>query len=185
MPNEDEKRPALYHKKLETPWGGFFLAATATGVTAVGLPVGGESAFFRRLAAAYEGFLFLPGTTPEMEQAEAYIPAYLAGDERRPSTVPFHIRVSPWQFQVLEAISAIPYGRTRTYGELATAIGKPGGARAVGAACRANPLPILIPCHRVVAAEGLGGYGGAWGDDADELAFKKRLLEHEAAHLDR
>ena len=185
MPTDTQKQPALYHKSVETPWGTFYLAATATGVAAVGLPVSGEREFFELLSKAYEGFLFLPGDTPEMEQAAAYIRAYLAGEERRPSNVPFHIRVSPWRFRVLEAISAIPYGRTRTYGQLATGLGKPGGARAVGAACRANPLPILIPCHRVVAAQGLGGYGGAWGDDTDELAFKKRLLEHERAHVDR
>ncbi len=77
---------------------------------------------------------------------------------------------------VLERVAAIPYGHTLTYGAIARAIGKPGAARAVGAANARNPLPLLIPCHRVVASNGLGGYGGG-------LAMKRRLLELEGLSL--
>jgi methylated-DNA-[protein]-cysteine S-methyltransferase len=77
---------------------------------------------------------------------------------------------SQFDRRVWERVAAIPYGTTRTYGELARDIGQPGAARAVGAANGRNPLPIVIPCHRVVAAGGgLGGYGGG-------LALKRRLL---------
>ena len=80
---------------------------------------------------------------------------------------------TPFQRMVLEAISLIPYGQTRTYGEVAAIVGKPGGARAVGQVMKRNPLPIIFPCHRVVAARGLGGFSGG-------LVLKKYLLESES-----
>ena len=67
------------------------------------------------------------------------------------------------------ALLRIPYGETRTYGDLARRLGREGAARAIGTASGANPLPLLIPCHRVVAADGLGGYSGG-------PALKRRLL---------
>ena len=74
------------------------------------------------------------------------------------------------------ALLQIPYGETVSYGELAQRLGPPGCARAVGTANGRNPVPIIVPCHRVVAAHGgLGGYGGG-------LEMKRWLLAHEAAH---
>lgn len=85
-------------------------------------------------------------------------------------------RGTPYQQRVWTTLRAIPPGQTLNYGALAAKLGS--GARAVGAACRANPLPIIIPCHRVVATSGLGGYSGAW-DDGPELRIKAWLLAHE------
>jgi AraC family transcriptional regulator, regulatory protein of adaptative response / methylated-DNA-[protein]-cysteine methyltransferase len=88
--------------------------------------------------------------------------------------LPIDIRATSFQRRVWEAIRTIPYGETRTYAEIAAAVGKPAAARAVGQACGANPVSIIIPCHRVVASGGgLGGYG--WG-----LERKRWLLRHEA-----
>ncbi len=85
--------------------------------------------------------------------------------------------VKPFQLAVLSVISHIPFGETRTYGWVARAIGKPGAARAVGQALHTNPIPIILPCHRVIASNGsLGGYGGG-------LELKKRLLQLEGATL--
>jgi len=81
---------------------------------------------------------------------------------------------SPFERRVWAAMQAIPYGETRSYGELAAAIGS--APRAVGRACGRNPIPIVIPCHRVLAKGGLGGYSGAGG-----LATKQRLLALEGA----
>jgi len=95
-----------------------------------------------------------------------------------PDTVfdlPLLIEGSPFQLGVWEAMRAIPRGRTRTYGELARELG--GEARAVGQACGDNRLPIVIPCHRVVAADGLGGFGHATGGYL--LEAKRWLLMHE------
>jgi methylated-DNA-[protein]-cysteine S-methyltransferase len=84
---------------------------------------------------------------------------------------------TPFQQRVWRALCAIPPGRPCSYGELAQALGS--SARAVAAACRANPIPLLIPCHRVVAAHGPGGYMGA--TDGEPLQLKIWLLHHEAA----
>jgi methylated-DNA-[protein]-cysteine S-methyltransferase len=83
---------------------------------------------------------------------------------------------TPFQRRVWQALQQIPPGETRRYGELAEQLGS--SARAVANACRANPLPILIPCHRVVSAAGLGGYMGEV--DGPALEIKRWLLHHEA-----
>src|SRR5690606_10896038 len=84
-------------------------------------------------------------------------------------------RGSEFQQQVWAALRRIPFGETRSYGEIAAALGQPGSARAVGAANRTNPIGIVVPCHRVIGAEGtLTGYAGG-------IERKKFLLEHEAA----
>ena len=97
---------------------------------------------------------------------------YIDG-ERQQFELPIRLAGTCYQRQVWESLMSIPYGRTRTYLEVAQIAG--GGARSVGQASRCNPLPILIPCHRVVGAKDLGGYSGAEG-----LATKKYLLQLEA-----
>lgn len=82
-----------------------------------------------------------------------------------------------FQRSVWEALLTIGPGQTRTYAEIAAAIGKPGAARAVGSACGSNPIPVLVPCHRVVAANGkLGGFSGG-------LVWKRRLLALESPSI--
>ena len=77
---------------------------------------------------------------------------------------PYDLQGSEFQQRVWNALCAIPLGETRSYGEIADGIGNPGAVRAVGRACGANPLPLLIPCHRVLAADGkLGGFSGGMG----------------------
>lgn len=94
--------------------------------------------------------------------------------ERRDFTFAIALEGTPFDKRVWSALLEIPYGGTATYGEIAAEIGSPGAARAVGAANHRNPIPIVVPCHRVVAASGrLGGYGGG-------LALKRRLLDLEA-----
>lgn len=92
---------------------------------------------------------------------------------RREFDLPLAPRGTPFQQAVWQQLLRIPYGEVRTYGQLAAALGKPGASRAVGSACRRNPLCILIPCHRVVGADGsLTGYAGG-------LDIKEYLLELE------
>lgn len=81
---------------------------------------------------------------------------------------------TPFQQAVWDALEKIPRGQTRTYGEIAAAIGRPKAVRAVGTACGANPLPVFIPCHRVTAKNGLGGFGSG-------LPWKVLLLKSEGA----
>ena len=91
--------------------------------------------------------------------------------------VPLASKGTLFQKLVWQELCRIPYGQTRTYGEIAAAIGKPGAARAVGMACNRNPIWLLIPCHRVVGKNGsLTGYAGG-------LDMKQALLELEQTHL--
>jgi len=156
-------------------WGGqtFYLVRSDAGLTRVTLP--GESfaevvAYARRHA---------PGAALK-EDGAALAPwaeelvAYLAGHGRT-FTAPLDLRGTRFQRAVWEAIRAIPYGERRTYGELAVALGQPSAARAVGRATGANPVPFMVPCHRVVARAGLGGYAGG-------LLLKAWLLAREAGH---
>ncbi len=100
--------------------------------------------------------------------------AYFAG-ALRVWTVPLDLRGTPFQLRVWRAVLAIPYGEVRSYSEIATAIGQPRAVRAVGAANGANPIPILVPCHRLIGKDGsLIKYGGG-------LALKRRLIELEGA----
>lgn len=73
---------------------------------------------------------------------------------------PFVEKATWFQKRVWDKIAEIPYGETKTYGELARSLNNPGAARAVGQACNANPLPLIVPCHRVTGAAGLGGFAG-------------------------
>lgn len=97
-------------------------------------------------------------------------------DSRHTFSLPLAPQGTPFQRKVWAGVAAIPRGQTRQYGELAAAIGT--GPRAVGNACGANPYPVVVPCHRVVAAGGLGGFGRGRGDFP--LDVKRWLLAHEA-----
>lgn len=120
-------------------------------------------------------------TSPEAKQARRHLAAairqlreYFAGRRSR-FDLPLDLAGSAYQQRVWHALQRIPFGRTLSYGQLATQLGAPGGARAVGRACATNPVPLVVPCHRVVGGDGsLHGYdGGLWR--------KQRLLELESA----
>lgn len=99
---------------------------------------------------------------------------YFAG-ERREFSFPLDLRGTDFQVACWRALLAIPYGETRTYGDIARAVGRPQGFRAVGMANNRNPVAIVVPCHRVIASDGtLCGYGGG-------LEIKRQLLELEGA----
>jgi len=93
--------------------------------------------------------------------------------------LPLDLQGTRFQKRVWKALAAIPAGEVRSYGTLARQLGS--GARAIGNACRANPLPIIIPCHRVVAASGIGGYSGKTSGPV--LAVKHWLLDHEGISM--
>ena len=108
----------------------------------------------------------------------AQLEAYFAGKLDR-FDVALAPEGTPFQREVWSALTAIPYGETVTYGELARRLGRPNAFRAVGAANGSNPIPIIIPCHRVIGADGsLTGFGGG-------LGIKRRLLDLEAGSLFR
>jgi methylated-DNA-[protein]-cysteine S-methyltransferase len=111
---------------------------------------------------------------PLLLEAARQLRAYFAG-QLREFQLPLDIEGTDFQKRVWGQVAAIPYGETRSYVQIAAAIGSPRAVRAVGAANGANPVPIVVPCHRVIGAHGqLVGYGGG-------LALKQRLLELEGA----
>jgi methylated-DNA-[protein]-cysteine S-methyltransferase len=123
-----------------------------------------------------------PATTPPpaaarvLASASRQLGEYFAG-KRRDFSLPLLIEGTDFERSVWERLRAIPYGRTMSYGQLAEAIGHPRSARAVGRASGHNPLPIVIPCHRLIGSRGeLTGFGGG-------LPAKRRLLELEGAVL--
>ena len=108
-------------------------------------------------------------------EAKRQLTAYFAG-KRKSFELPLKPSGSPTEQKIWRAMAEIPFGETRTYGDLAKQLGVP--ARAVGQACGRNPIPILLPCHRVVAAQGLGGFSAPGG-----VAWKTQLLLREGALL--
>ncbi len=112
------------------------------------------------------------GDSPALETGLLALKGYFRGCPV-PQGLPLSPEGTPFQRAVWTALEDIPWGETRTYGQLAAQLGRPGAARAVGQACHRNPLPILIPCHRVVGAKGsLTGFAGG-------LACKEALLRME------
>jgi len=128
---------------------------------------------------------FSPGTAttgrpnernPLLMETERQLRAYFSGDLRR-FDLPLDLAGTPFQQRVWEELRKIPYGETRSYLQLACNLGAPAAVRAVGAANGANPVPIIVPCHRVIGASGkLVGYGGG-------LPLKRRLLALERGSL--
>ena len=104
---------------------------------------------------------------PEIREALRQLAAYFDG-RLTAFDLPLHVRVSPFQQAACDAMRAIPFGQTRTYGALARDLGVT--AQAMGGACGGNPIPVIIPCHRVLGADGLGGYSGQGGIETKVLA---------------
>jgi len=159
---------------IDSPLGELRIAVTQIGVVKLGFPGGARSdfnAWLKQRIPCFESSSELQ----VLDEARAQLEAYFAGRLRQFS-LPLDLRGSPFQVQVWRRLADIPYGETITYGELARALGKPGGMRAVGAASGANPLPIVLPCHRVVASGGkLGGFGGGLDAKRTLLVLEQRL----------
>jgi methylated-DNA-[protein]-cysteine S-methyltransferase len=163
-----EQTATVAYATLETPIGLLQFFGGAAGLLMVALPNEGPpapAARVRRLLGAVEVIEDPLALAPALAQFEAYFRG-----ELRQFDLPLDPRGTPFQRQVWAAVARVAYGETRSYGEIAAAIGKPAAVRAVGLANGANPLPIIIPCHRVIGANGsLTGYGGG-------LEAKRRLL---------
>lgn len=161
----------------DTPLGSVWVGVNSRGLVAVEIrPESLEQwvlGLGKRLGAA---------TLYEPERVAVFIQqieAYLSGELRSFSLPIDWSLMTPFKEQVLRATVAILYGETRSYGEIAAQVGRPGAARAVGRAEATNPIPLVIPCHRVIGADGsLRGYGGAGG-----LETKSWLLQLEGASL--
>lgn len=116
----------------------------------------------------------IAGPTPLLAEAQRQLEGYFAG-ARTDFDLPLAPRGTPFQQEVWAALQEIPYGETRTYQQIAEAVGRPKASRAVGGACHRNPIGIIIPCHRVVGASGsLTGYAGGLDRKAALLALEQK-----------
>jgi len=166
--------PASSRLDLVTTWGVIRLCADGGRLLRCELPRK-RTAPTGALRITAHRFVGAPENRRVMQRAEKFIRACLQG-RPPPATPPLAAAVGgPFTKRVLAALQKIPRGATLTYGDLARQLGTPRAARAVGTACGTNPLPLFIPCHRVVAAGGtLGGFSAG-------LVWKKFLLAKESA----
>lgn len=158
-------------------------ATLALSIMLLDTPIGAIALHWRgaRRTGALEHVALAVGDL-EAPQAPKWLSAPFSAYFRDPSKaidLPTRLVGTAFQQRVWRAIAAIPAGSTRTYGALAADLGS--SARAIGGACRTNPCPLVVPCHRVVARQGLGGFAGDRGGRL--LAIKARLLAHEGLAL--
>jgi len=161
-----------------TPLMTVWVAVSEAGLIAV--EIGGKEKSFTQNLANRFGVPILKNIA-RTENAVFQIQEYLNG-KRRSFDLPVDwSRMSVYQVRVYQAVCRIPYGETRTYSQIAVQIGAPRAQRAVGRANATNPIPLVIPCHRLIGADGsLRGYGGG-----DGIQTKAWLLELEKLHSDR
>ncbi len=160
----------VYIHSFDTVVGKINTAATEKGLALLTLPNESERNFRKRLKQLFQGYEIIEGGKIN-KQTEKEIKAYLSGKLIK-FTVKLDLIGTLFQKKVLKEVSRISYGKTKTYGQIARLVYNPKASRAVGTANAQNKIPIIIPCHRVVASNGLGGYGGG-------LTLKKKLLNLE------
>jgi methylated-DNA-[protein]-cysteine S-methyltransferase len=156
----------MYYTYATSPIGQLLLAGSADALQVIGFPHGDKA---RRADIGWERY------GEPFKKTARQLNEYFAGERRE-----FELELAPegtkFQVKVLEALRGIPYGETRTYRDIAVAVGRPKAVRAVGNANGRNPLPIVIPCHRVIGSDGsLTGFGGG-------IEVKRYLLDLEQQH---
>ena len=164
----------IKYTSLDSPIGKIFIATTSKGILEISVSKKDEKAFAAYLRKKYKTEVIkdLSSTNKIIKD----IKEYLKGSSVKPPCR-FDLKGTGFQKRVWGALLRIPYGETRTYKDIARVIGNPRVSRAVGSACARNPIPILIPCHRVIASDGgLGGYSGG-------IEIKKRLLKIEGIEV--
>jgi methylated-DNA-[protein]-cysteine S-methyltransferase len=161
------------YRTLDTPVGTLLLAATVNGLVRVAFETEGHDKVLQSLADRVSPRIL--NTPKRLDVAAREIDEYFGG-ARQHFDLPLDFRLTTgFRRQILAHLSDIGYGQTASYGSVAAAAGSPKAVRAVGTACANNPLPVVVPCHRVVRSDGsLGGYLGG-------LAAKQLLLTMEAA----
>ncbi|AVX30124.1 MULTISPECIES: methylated-DNA--[protein]-cysteine S-methyltransferase [unclassified Carboxydocella] len=146
--------------EMLSPIGPLVLVSTEKGLCRLVLPGEGQATLLNWLNRKWTEEIVVERNLKVHQQAIEQLGAYFAG-ELQQFDLPLDVSGSPFQLQVWQELQKIPYGETRTYQEIATNIGKPRAVRAVGQANNRNPIPVIIPCHRVIGKSGaLVGYGG-------------------------
>lgn len=170
----------VWYTLAETSIGRLLVAATHRGVCCVGLG-DCDTALIATMQQTCPHSTFVHACVGENDQLATWVShlvAYCQGQQDQ-LPIPLDITGTPFQHTVWAALQTIPYGETRSYAAIAHMLNKPHAARAVGAACGANPVPLIVPCHRVIASDGkLGGYSSG-------VQRKKTLLEIERQYKSR
>ena len=171
----------LFQLSISTPDGRFIARYSTKGLAELKFPAGGRADLLVGQDARQRDPTNVANKIPTQilrwhRAAEAGLKSSLAG--RKPKNLPpLDLSGTEFQRKVWNALRKISAGRTKSYGEVAQAIGQPKAVRAVGGACGANPVPVLVPCHRVLAPHGkIGGFGGG-------LEWKRKLLAKEGVVL--
>ena len=161
------------YRTVDSPVGPLLLAATERGLLRVAFEIEGHEAVLDRIAAQVSPRILRDRA--RLDTVARELDEYFAG-RRRTFDLPLDLQLARgFRRVVLQHLAAIEYGRTASYATVAAASGSPRAVRAVGSACARNPLPLVVPCHRVVKSDGsIGQYGGG-------VAAKRRLLDLEAA----
>jgi methylated-DNA-[protein]-cysteine S-methyltransferase len=155
------------YKWMDSPVGKLRLVASEKGLVAVFF-------FTSKRQSALEKDLTINNTNPFLVATERELNEYFAG-ERHEFSVPLDMRGTDFQKSVWDELRGIPFGETRSYGHIAQKLGKPAATRAVGAANGQNPIPIIVPCHRVIGSSGkLTGFGGGLHNKALLLELERK-----------
>lgn len=161
----------IWIHSFKSPLGMIRVASTEKGLALLALPTETPAWFEGMLQQKFSEYEIATGGEFN-HRVEQEITEYFAGRRRR-FELKLDLQAPPFHARVLKEVSRIPFGKTRTYGQIASAVKNPTASRAVGTANARNLIPIVIPCHRVVSSTGLGGYGGG-------LPMKRFLLRLES-----
>ena len=165
-------RKTIYYDSREFPLlGRIYVAASEKGLCLLSLPAHPVESFFEKILTRFQPHFFTQKPDP-FQDFYRQMDLFLSG-QKVIFKVSLDLQGTPFQIQVWEALKAIPYGETRSYGEIARSVQRPRAYRAVGQANHNNPVPIVVPCHRVIGSRGdLVGFGSG-------LPVKEKLLDLE------
>ena len=162
----------ILYTAIDSPVGRIYLASYNDQLCSITLGRNAKEYLFQYVKSTFPGCDITSSKTA-LHKCETQLSEYFAG-ERSDFDIPLLLEGTDFQQSVWQELLKIPYGQTLSYGDLAVKLGKQGGMRAVGSANGKNPIPIIVPCHRVIAADGsLGGYSGG-------LDIKHKLLDLES-----
>ena len=176
----------IRYTTTSTPLGQLLVAATAKGICSVTLGAS-DKELEQRLADEFPNASRARVDNGREEWLDAVIARIASelgwSDREAPDMPPLDVAATAFQWRVWDALTRIPAGTTKSYGELAAELGKPGAARAIGQACGNNRLALIVPCHRIVREDGsLGGW--RWGVERKRVLLEQEERQHSAAHQD-
>ncbi|MBF89838.1 MAG: [Fe-S]-binding protein [Candidatus Marinimicrobia bacterium] len=165
----------IYYSSLESTIGRLLLAKSLDGICKISLPTEGRNLFFEWLKNHFRGQAIVKKKEPlaiECQQLDNYFRG-----KQKIFNLNIDFKETNFRIKVLRMVATIPFGKTASYKQIAEKIKNPKSVRAVGSANTNNPIPIIIPCHRIISNDGkIGGYNGG-------VYLKNWLLEHESYHL--